>query len=835
MGIDMRAERRRGLGLDRWIQDVRFGWRAAVRRPAPYLLALVTYALGIGTSVAMYSVVDGVLLRPLPYPDAARIVSVYPTIPAWRGHPSLNASWDRASFSQPEFFEWGAAQTSFVQAAALSRGRAIITSDGAPERISVSSATADLFPMLGASAVIGRLFTEEDGARGAPDVVVISDGFWMSRFGGSRDIVGRNIRMDGNERTVIGVLQDGFTVQGHDAAAWIPIDPVADDTQREDHSLTVVARLREGVPLERAEQETDAILRGLSEKHPEQTRQMGETIERSRLMHGGNLVAWREDLTREVRTPLLILLAAAMLLLAVACTNVSALVLGIGIDREQELVVRGAIGADRRRLIRQLLTESLGLAVVGGVGGVLVALALTRGLVRLAPADVPRLADVSVDARVTIVALAVSAVVGIVFGLAPALSLTRADLSARLRTARVAGLRSRLHGSLVVLQLSMATLLLVGAGLLTRTLFALDAVDPGFDPDGLLTVTISPVYQQFASDSGFDGRGYDQYFDRFAAGLGSIPGVRAVAIGSNLPYSGSRSNNEIEIEGYTSAPGEVVLGERYWVSANFMDVLGMSILEGRAFTEADDRAGASKVTIISERFARRYFPGQSPIGRWIKAWFGTLTIVGVVADARDRSLAGDDHARYYMPRRELGGQGGSFVLDVGRADPDAFADAVRARIWAVDPDVPVLSVRSLRDTIHASLAEQRFRARLMLVFAVLAALFAVLGIYGVTSRSAASRTREMGIRVALGAGKSGVMGLIIRQGLTLAASGVLLGVLAATGAARVLASFLYGVEPLDPLTLLLVAAALAGFAGLASLGPSLRASRVQPIEALKAE
>jgi putative ABC transport system permease protein len=805
------------------IEDARFAMRAARRRPGPYVMAVLTCALGIGAGTAMFSLVDTVLLRPLPYPDPERIVSVYPTIEEWRDHPTLSAFWDRASWSYPEYVDWRGEQRSFTQAAVYGSSTVTLTGSGEPVRVGVGRASGELFAMLGAAPVLGRGFAEEEGVRGER-VVVLTHGFWQSRFGGARDVIGQTVRLSGVARTIVGVLPARFQLTGLDAVAWTPIDG-QEVAQRDNHNLRMIARLAPGAGIERAQDETSRILEALTRSHRE-----------SETTHRAHLVPRLDDETRQVRTPLLILLAASVLLLAVACVNVAALLLGLGIDREHELIVRGAIGADRGRLVRQLVTESLVLAAAGGAAGVLLALLLTNGLVLLAPAGVPRIDAVRLDGRVLTVALAASCGVGVLFGLLPALALTGADLAGRMRGARSTGRRHRLHAGLVVAQVALATVLLLGAGLLARTLAKLDAVDPGFDPEGVLTVRIAPSYQQFTDGGDFDASRFDQYHAELETALRRVPGVAAVGITSSLPYSGDRAGNGIEPEGYVPSPGEVVVASRYTVSANYMDLMRMRIVEGRGFTAADDRADAAKVTIVTENLARRFWPGESPLGRDITFWGGTFTIVGVVADVRDRSLSEGDDVRYYMPRRQLPGQGGSFVLRAAASiDPLSLASDLRRAVWSVDPAVPVTSVMLLTERIADSLSEQRYRARLMGVFGVLAVLLSTLGIYGVTGSAVASRTREIGVRSALGQPRGGALALVLRQGVMLALAGVAAGLLAGVAAARVLASFLYDTRTADPLTLALVALALTVLAGLASLAPSLRAARIEPIVALRSE
>jgi predicted permease len=414
-----------------------------------------------------------------------------------------------------------------------------------------------------------------------------------------------------------------------------------------------------------------------------------------------------------------------------------------------------------------------------------------------------------------------------------------------MRGTRVTSQRHRLHGALVLAQLALAAVLLVGGGLLSRTLANLDAVDPGFRADGILTVRVAPPFERFLAgrqgmlvgEAGeFDAAGYDRYHADLAAALAAVPGVQGVARTSILPFSGDRSNNDIEPEGYVPAPGEKLLAERNIVSANYMDLVGMRLLEGRGFSAADDRADAAPVLMVTQNLARHYWPGASAVGRQIKFFRGTFTVIGVIADVRDRALDIAEEERMYIPAGQWSGIGGSYVLRASPGvDPASLAAAVREQIRGVDPDLPVTSILALRDRIESSLAEYRYRARLMSAFALLALLFAALGIYGVTRRAVASRTREIGIRMALGARRTGVVGMVIRQGAVLALLGGLLGVLAGVAAGRALATFVYGVGTADPVTLLAVALGLPLFGVLASLAPSLRAARVDPVVALRGE
>jgi putative ABC transport system permease protein len=805
------------------LQDVRFAWRNIARRPAAMLLAMFTLAVGIGASSTMFSVVDTVLIRPLPYPDPDRVVSVYPTIPEWRGNVSLGAIWDRASWSYPEFVDWRQRQTSFEMGAVIGGGAATLIGAGEPERIFTGRVSWELFVILGVSPALGRLFTPEDDNRSGERVVLLSAEFWRTRFGADPDVVGRTIRLSDRVHTVIGVLPDGFRAAGYDADLWTPVGGPADESERGNHDLKMIARLKDGVSTEQAQAETAQSL--LSQPEPDH------------IVHGANVVPLLQDVTRTARAPVLILASSSFLLLVVACGNVAALLLGVGIEREQELAVRGALGAGRGRLIGQLLTESVVLAVLGGIVGVVLAGVATDLVVRIAPPDTPRLDEVGLNGRMVGFGVVMSVLSGLLLGLMPALSFSRMSLVRSMQASRTPSVaKSRLQAAVVAGEMAVATVLLVGAGLLTRTLIQLNNVDPGFRAEGLASVFVAVDYRRFTAieDDAAENAAVDAYFGEIRDALAAIPGVQDVAIASSSPFGRGRSNNHIELEGYEPAEGEVLVSERYFVSANYLGVLQTPLLEGRHFTAADDRPEAPPVVLVNQELARHAWPGESAVGKRLSFWGGDFTIVGVVADIRDRDLSESAGLQYYVPRRKMGGQFGAFVIRAG-GDLSTVLAQVRERIWSVDPDLPVLSVLPLQERMRESLAQQRLGAQLMLGFSGVAVFLALLGVYGVTARTVARRTREMGIRVALGAEQSRVMAMILRQGVRLAFIGTGLGLVLSFGVMRVLESALYGTEPTDPLTLVLVAASVGVMSLVASLPSSIRATRVDPMVALRAE
>jgi len=804
------------------VQDIRFLVRAATRRPGVYGLALLTCALGVGTTTGMFSVVDTVLWRPLPYPGVDRIASVYLTRPKYRNDPAYASTWQRGLWSYPEYAEWRGSQSVFEDAAVYVSFAQTVTGPGETQRIPVGAASAMLFPMLGASPVIGRGFTESDAEDGEGHVVVLSHAFWMFRFGGDRAVIGREIRLEDEPYTIVGVLPDWFSLTDVTADLWTMIGGPPDESEREGHGYHMIARLKPGVSPERAEQETGRLVSGLWEVHSDR--------------HDALVVPRQADMTREVRTPLKMLMVASLLLLAVSCVTVASLVLGLGIDREHELAVRSAIGAERGRIVRQLLTESFALAAAGGVAGTAIAFAVTTALIMIAPPGVPRLSDVSIDVRVLVFAMFTSMIVGMIVGLVPALFLTRGQLAERMRRQRVTTTR-RLHAALVVAQLALACVLLIGAGLLARTMVKLDHVDPGFDASNVLTLRIQVPWRRLFQIDEFDGARYDQVFDRVRDAIAAVPGVEAVGLTRILPFAGDFFTNPILPEGYTLEPGESITGERIYASPNYIDLMHMRLLEGRTFTDADDRLDAPRVAIVTENLAHRFWPGGSAVGHTIRFFAGTVTIVGVVADIRDHTLtSAQDYYRYFMPRRQTTGEGGSFVIRVRPGiDPTSIAPAVRQRVWSVYPEIPILSIETLRARLSDSVAEQRYRARLIRVFAALAAVFGIVGVYGVTSRGVAARSREIGIRMVLGERRSGIVRLVLRQGLLLALMGSVIGLIVGVFSSRVLAAFLFETPTADPVTLVSVAIGLALLSLLACIGPSRRAASVDPMVAMRTE
>lgn len=809
---------RRSRPLENFFHDLRHARRTMLRRPGPTLLAVLMFGLGIAASTAMFSVVDAVLLRPLPFPDARAIVSVYTRNDAWQDHPSLSEFAERGWLSYPEFEALSEVEGALEGLAVLSAGGAVLYEGDEPERIPVGYTTPDLFSkVLKVTPLHGRVFTEEDD-RTDRRVAVLTEGFWQRRFGGDPAVIGTALRFGDSPVTIIGVIPQEAAMHGWPVDAWSLIG--SGDGNWANHWLRAIGRLSPGVSRPQAEARLAAGI--------------GAALPAGHDAHGIRLFDRHADETQGVRGALALLSVAALVLLLVACGNVAALLVGAAIDRQQELAVRSALGAGRGRLIRQLLTESVLLSGIAALVGVALTVAVMRGLVLLAPDSVPRVAEASVNLRVLGFAVAISVLFGIVFGLIPALAYSRADLRrAMTTTARGStGSSGRLQATVVVAELALATVLLVGGGLLGRTVLALNAADPGFAVSETLGLRLSIPFSQALSGLEGDARveAADAYYRRLLDGVGEVRGVRAAGMTDVLPLSPDRGNNEIMAEGLT----EPLLAERRFVSANYFTLMDIRIVDGRTFEETDDRPDAPLHVIVSEGLARRAWPDGSAVGRRFNYWDREGVVIGVAADIRDEDVRSGTAFAFYVPRRQAGQLGGSIVLRTD-GDPVSVIPALRQRIREIDPGIAVIAATPLSDLLREDIAAERYRARLVLIFSALAGLFAVMGIYGVTARSVAARTRELGIRKALGAPRAGILGLVLGQAVRLAMVGAGLGVLISLLVTRGIEAYLWGVPRTDALTLLGIAALLGAASVLAALAPGRRAARIDPNQALRME
>jgi putative ABC transport system permease protein len=800
------------------VADLRFAVRQLLRRPSFSLLAIVTLALGTGAAVAVFSVVDGVLLRPLPYPEAGRLVAICET------HPSVERF---CVASPPDVEDWARTSRTLVSVG-LGRDWAFTARRGErAEGISGGLATPGLFRTLGVTPALGRLIAPGDVGPGAHRVAVLSDQLWRAWYGADSAVLGRPLVMDGESYEIVGVLRRGDEVPHlANVRVWVPLpfDPRNEENRRW-RGFQVIGRLAPGRTPATAEAELTAIARDLGVRYPGTNRGWGVKI-----------VPLLDSVVGPVRPTLLVFLAAVGILLLVACANVANLLVARGAARERELAVRAAMGAGPGRLFRLIAAESVVLALVGGAGGLAVARWALDALLPVLPGRVPRLGGVALDARVLAFAVVLTVAAGLLAGLGPALRAARQDLVQTLREGRQPfGWRSALglRGGLVVAEVAMAFVLAIGAGLLTRSFVSLLDWRPGFDQQHLLT------FWMLASDGKYPDRpSVTALFDRVTAELRSIPSVRSVGMVSNGPLFGGEETGEFVIEG-AEAPGAAsggpIVARWYDMSPGYFPTLGVALRRGRLFTDAD-RAGAPPVALINEAMARRYFAGGDPVGRRIRERsFGEpLQIVGVVADIAPFVPGESAPPEVYWPYAQSPRWASFFVLRTS-GDPAAVVRAVGSRLHDVDPDLSPSNVATMAERVQARLQRPRFNMLLIGLFAAFALALTVVGVYGVISASVASRAREIGVRVALGATASRVVAMVMREGMALAAIGLVIGVLVAAAVSRFAASLLYGVRPVDPATFVAVALALAAVAALACLVPARRAGRVHPMEALRAE
>jgi putative ABC transport system permease protein len=795
-----------------FLQDLRYGVRMVFKYPGFTLAAVLTLALGIGANTAIFSVVNAVLLRPLPYPQPERLVSL------------------RSQESLPDLDDIKAQSQSFE-----ALGGAVIqpqdfTGEAEPLQVQAALVNADLFKALGGEAAVGRVIATEEDRTGAERVVVLSHGFWLRHFGGDPNVVGRQVPLSGNNYTVVGVMRPDFTMPLENPDVWLALrvaNPLAAGA-RGVHFLRTYLRLKPDVTLAQAQAELDGINGRLAQAYPD------ENKERSR-----RLMPLHERITGEVRPALLILFGAVGLVLLVACANFSSLLLARSAARQQELAIRSALGAQRGRLVRQVLTESLLLSLLGGAGGLVLAMWGVDLLMALKPADLPLTGAVGIDRWVLAFTFGVSVLTGVVFGLVPALSSSRLDLNDVLKEGGRSGtggvLKQRVRSLLVVSEIALALMLLIGAGLLIKGFWRLRSVDPGFKTDNLLTMRIElpeSRYKEIPRQT--------QFRQTVLERLNSLPGVQAAMV-SELPLSGDQLTHNFIIDGRPPLEigTEPELNTRS-VAGDYFRTMNIPVLQGRDLTP-QDRSDAPAVGLVNETFVRQYFPDESPIGkriRWARVepvkW---MTIVGVVGDVKHFGLNQPEEAAFYSPYFQSDQPWKRWMYLVVRsgADPASLAGQVKSEVWSVDKLLPVTKVSTMSEVMSASIAGQRFNLTLMSIFAVTALLLAAVGIYGVIAFSVTQRSHEIGVRIALGAQERDVLRLVVGQGLKLTLIGIGLGLAGAFAVTRLMQSLLFGVSATDPLTFVALAALLAAVALLASYVPARRATRVDPMVSLRYE
>ena len=815
-----------GVRLEQILRDARYGLRLLRRSPGFTVAAVAALALGIGANAAIFSVVNAVLLRPLPFPDSERIVAVQPLSTSTSVRARLAASY-------PDFFDWKAQSRSF-SAMATHRGiGATLTGVSSAAHLAGHIVSSDFFTVLRVAPALGRAFVAADDRPGNR-VVVLSNGAWRTRFGADPAIVGRTITLEGRPNTVVGVMPAGFRFPLDETAPdfWTSIsaDAEGDKPWTSNRSLTtldVVARLRPGITLQAANAEMSGIARNLARQYPDDDRDHAEA----------RVLPELDRITGGVRTPLLVLLGAVGCVLLIACANVASLMLARGTARQRELAIRAAIGAGRERVARQLMTESLVLSLMGGAAGLLLALAGTRALLRLAASNVPRLDLVGLDARVLAFTIVVSVVTALLFGVAPALRLSRTDLTEALkeggRGSDGGAGHTRFRSGLVIAETAIAAVLVTGAGLLIESFRRLESVAPGFSAENVVTFDTSLPESAYPEDR------QARFYDDLVAAVRERGGVRSAAAIFPVPLGSARIGISFRIEGRPVARADEPTAEFRQVTPGYFETLEIPILSGRDFTARDDKS-ASQVVIVNQTFASRYFPGESAVGKRIRPGVArdgeaaVREIVGVVGDVKHRGLGEADEPEFYVPSRQLSIADMTVVARVD-GDPRILERDARAIVASIDRDVPVFHVRELGDLLLEAVAQPRFNAVLLSLFAGVALLLTAVGLYGVLAYAVALRTKEIVIRMALGARRSDILRMVVSRGLALALSGVVIGLLLSLVATRLLRSLLFRVAPTDPATFLVSAVLLAAVAVAASWFPARRATRFNPIEALRGE
>ncbi len=791
------------------LQDLRYGARMLLKNPGFTAVAVITLSLGIGANTAIFTVINAVLLRPLPYQEPERLVSF------------------SSNESVPDLADVKAWSRSFAEIGGEGQQPLDYTSGGEPLQWNVGLVTGGFFGALGAQPLLGRVITEEDDRKGGPFVVVLSHAIWRRHFGGEPGVVGKTVMLSGNSYTVVGVMLPGFNVPVGATEAWAPVNVVSAGAPfRGVHMMRAYARLKPGVAIAQAQSEMGAIDKRLAEAYPVENKRR-QTV----------LNPLRDQVVGQVKPALLILFGAAGLVLLIACVNFANLLLARAAARGQELVVRVALGANRLRLARQLLTESVLIAMLGGVAGVGLAIWGVDLLVALKPANLPRLETIGVDGRALLFTLVVSVLTGVVFGLAPVWQATRANVSDALKEGgrgETGAGKHRLRSALVVVETALALVLLVGAGLLINSFWRLRNVQPGFDTDNLLTMRIELPERRYR-----EVPAQRQYRRALLDEVNSLPGAQAALV-SELPMSGDALTHDFLVEGQQLAAGEEPEVQTRSVEGDYLRVMRIPLLSGREFTPQDNE-NAPRVGIINQSLARRFFNEENPLGkrvRWARDdpnnW---ITVIGVAGDIKHFGLDGPEAPALYTPYPQSGVAWKRWMSLVVRAESDAaaIAESVKSRVWRVDAQIPVTKTLTMVEVMGESVEARRFNMLLLGVFAAVATLLAAVGIYGVMSYAVAQRRREIGVRIALGARPSDVVRMVVGQGMVLTSVGAAAGLGLSLALTRLMSGLLFGVGAKDPLTFASVSLLLAGVALLACYIPARRATKVDPMVALRVE
>ena len=811
-----------GGSMFKLLQDVRYAFRLLAKSPGFTAIAILTLALGIGANTAIFSVVNGVLLRPLPFRDPSQLVLI-----------AEKSSFPVISTSYENYLDWRDQSHSFESMEATRGGAITLTGVGDPERLNVRMVTAGLFSMLGINARVGRTFLPEEDRAGGTPVALLSYGLWQRRFGGSQEIIGKAINLDAQPYTVVGILPSGFQIL-QPADIFLPFMPWAKtlpDDRNWHPGIIPLARLKSGVSREQARVDMVGITKRLEQQYPDYNTGTSADV-----------VGLQDQIVQNSRPALLLLLGAVSFVLLISCVNVANLLLARAASRGREVAIRTALGAGRARVIRQLLTESVLLSLAGGLLGVLMASAALGPLLKLAAGSVPQGAPIGLDPWVLAFTAGVSLLTGLLFGIVPAMRTAKLDLREALnegsRGSTAGPGQHRLRGVLVAMEIALAMLLLVGSGLLLRSFSRLQEVPPGFQPDHLLVADIPLSQTAYAKPEN-----RYQFFDRLVERARTLPGVRSAAAASFLPVSGGGSVIHFNITGRPpKSPHEFVAAGYRTITPNYLETLGVPLLQGRLFTHADNEKSPA-VVAINATMAHTFFPNENPLGKRLQLGalpdqqVPTMEIVGVVGDVRP-GLGIDPQAEMYLPYRQADLVLPVFQLSVvmrTAGDPTLQTSALRSALAEIDPNQPLVRVRTMEENMATTVAQPRFRAWLIGIFAALALVLAAVGVYGVMSYTVTQRTSEIGVRVTMGAQPQDVFRIIVGEGLRLALIGVGVGLVTALALTRLLRSFLFGISAYDPLTFVGVSLLLTLVALAASFFPARRATLVDPLVAVRYE
>ncbi|MEO8031617.1 MAG: ADOP family duplicated permease [Gemmatimonadota bacterium] len=801
------------------LSDLRHAVRLLWNRPGFSVLAIATLAIGIGATTAIYSVIHPILLAPLPYPHPERIVTL------WEGTDRAT----RDNLGYPTWNDIARGNHVFEATAVFKSWQATLSGRAEPERLAGQRVTHDYFKVLGVAPALGRDFTADDDVKHGPTVAILSNSLWRARFGGDPAIIGTTVHFNGFPYTIIGVMPAGFeNLVDPTARLWAPMqyDLTLPWACRTCHHLRGIARLKSTATVSEAAAELNALSAAMVREHPTDYAKAGLLT-----------IPLREDLTSGVRPLLLAIVAAVALVLLIACANVMNLLLAQGALRQGEFALRAALGAGRGRVIRQLLTESVTLAVAGGAAGILLAVGGVKALVLLSPPMLPRLSEVGVHGSTLLFALALTTLVGIGFGLVPAFHASRRDLNRGIRQGarRVGGRAHLVRSSLVIGEVALALTLLIGTGLLLQSVRKLLAVSPGFETAQLLTMQVQTSGVRYNADSAtFD------FFDRALRAARAVPGVESAALTSQLPLSDDFDKYGIHLEAHPRAnPEEDPSSHRYAITPGYLATMKIPLLAGRDIDEHDG-AAAPAVVLVNQSFAKRVWPTESPLGQRVRTGSATegpwRTVVGVVGDVHQVNLSEAQPDALYLPEVQWDGADGALTLVVrSRSDPTLLASALRQAVWSVDKDQPIVRVATMAQLVESSAAERRFALVLFEAFGVVALVLAAAGVYGVLAGVVTERFREIGVRSALGATRANIIGMVMSQGLGLTAIGAVAGVVLALAGTRLIEGLLFGIGGSDAMTYVVVTFVLAAVAMLACLVPAWRAAGIDPAQTLRSE